>query len=325
MKKILITQPLDRAGMDLLQGRADIIVMKDSSEHTLAESIEDADAVILRTNVTLSRGVLENSPRLLVISRTGVGTSNVDVEAAGNMGIIVCNTSGMNTESVAEHAVMLMLSLSKHLVVMDKAVRNGDWMERRNGKLSDLFGKTLGVMGIGNIGSRVAHMCRTAFGMKIIGYDPFITEHAEIETVKSPGELFSMADIVSLHIPETESTRHLVDKEILSCMKTSSFLINTSRGGIVDQNALAEALDIGLIAGAGLDVFENEPPEINDKLMSMSNVILTPHSAALTYESKTRIAAQAAQAVLDVFSGIEPEFICNRSDIHEQRINLIPR
>jgi len=255
MKKVLLSKPIDPAGMKVLEGKVKPVILPDSSLETAKRLAIDVEGIILRTNIKLTREIIEAAPHLKVISRTGVGVDNIDVAAATEKGILVCNTPGVNSISVAEQALALMLSVAKQLKTMDKAVHEGNWKIRYASKAVDIEGKTLGLVGIGHIGSLLAQKCRLAFNMKVIAYDPYVEQVEGVELCSSLDQLFSQSDFISIHVPYTEETHHLVDARLLGLMKPDSCLINTSRGPVVDEKALIEALKNKSIAGAGLDVF----------------------------------------------------------------------
>lgn len=321
MKKVLLSQPIHEAGMKLLKGKVEIIIAPDTSEATMGKLCGDVHGVILRTTSRVSKEVIGEAKNLQIISRTGAGVDNVDVQAATRRGMLVCNLPGINSLSVAEHTVAFILTLAKRLPFMDKATRKGNWGSRNRYAAIDLKGKVLGLIGAGKIGSRVARMCQKAFNMRIVGYDPFISQGGETEDgIRFYGDIrqvFEEADFVSVHVAGTAQTRHLISWNLLCMMKRSAYFINTSRGGVTDEKALIKALKEGRIAGAALDVFSEEPPSKNSPLLKMENVILSPHSASLTKECVVHLASGAAQAVLHLFSGRLPKNIFNRKELEE--------
>ncbi len=321
MKKVLLSQPIHEAGMKLLKGKVEIIVAPDTSEATMRKLCRDVHGVILRTTSRVRKEVIAQAKILQIISRTGAGVDNVDVRAATKGGILVCNLPGVNSLSVAEHTVAFILSLAKRLPFMDKWTRQGNWSSRNRYEAADLKGKVLGLIGVGNIGSRVARICQGAFGMEILGYDPFLSRGSEtndgVQFCSDIGQVLQEADFVSVHVAGTAQTHNLISWNLLCRMKRSAYFINTSRGWVVDEKALIKALREGRIAGAALDVFSEEPPFRNNPLLKMENVILSPHSASLTKECVARLANEAAQAVLDLFSGRLPKNIFNRKELEE--------
>jgi len=309
----------------LLEECFEIITAPDPSQETLKNLCIDVEGIILRTTSRLSAGIIQSAQNLKVISRTGAGVDNVDVEVASQRGIKICNLPGLNSISVSEHAAALILSLAKALPYLDEGVRSGNWTTRNSRKGIELRGKVLGVIGYGRIGSRTAAILREGFGMRVLAYDPYLAEGRDSGDV-SPSEeqevvfvgldeLLTHADVVTLHLPATPETEGLLSRERLQRMKPTAYLINTSRGSVVEEEALVEMLKSRKIAGAGLDVFEREPLSSNHPLAKMSNVILTPHAAALTRECSIRAAVEAARAVVDVLSGREPQHVANRAEL----------
>lgn len=315
MTTVLLSRAMPRDALEALEGRARVRVLRESTEAALGEAIADVDALILGTNVRVTREVLARAQRLRIISRTGVGVDNVDVAAASERGILVCNTPGINTVSVCEHTIGLMLALAKQIPLMDREVRRGNWRVRNEDRAVELQGKTLGLVGVGAIGASVARACRWAFGMHVVAYDPFVEKMEGVEMTPSVEEVFRRADVLSIHVPYTSETHHMVNERLLGLMKPSAFLINTARGAVVDERALVEALKSGRIAGAGLDVFTEEPPPPGHPLLEMSNVVLSPHSAALTKETRLRAAKAAVEAVVDFVEGRRPKHIFNAKQL----------
>lgn len=269
-------------------------------------SESQADGLIVRTG-KISREVIQASPRLKVIAKHGIGVDNVDVPAATELKIPVLISASANYRSVAEHALALMLSLAKDIPTLDTRVRGGFW-DKTSYCGVELFRKGLGLVGFGRIGRRLAELV-APFGMNIIVYDPFMVGETPpgITRVQEIGALLKAVDIVSLHLPLTSQTRHVIGSEELAMMKKTAWLINTARGEIVDENALIDALKEGTIAAAGLDTFAQEPPENLDRLCSAGRLVLTPHVGAATAESIVRMAVEAALNVLTVLQGNKPE------------------
>jgi D-3-phosphoglycerate dehydrogenase len=318
MTKILLSQEIHPQGRKILEGRFDILLPPDTSQEALAGAVREAEGIILRTTSSVTRDVIAAAPKLKIISRTGAGVDNVDVSAATARGILVCNLPAVNNLSVAEHTIAMILSLAKDLSAMDRAVRGGAWKERNAGRAVELEGKTLGVVGMGNIGSLVARKCRLGLGMKILAYDPCTADKfggGDYEFVPGPEKLFAEADFVTLHCPNTPETKGMISRRLLFSMKNSAWIINCARGGIVDEAALFDALREKRIAGAALDVFSVEPPPLDDGLLKLENVILSPHSAALTQEAAIRMSTEAAAAVADFFSGLRPKYVYNAKEL----------
>jgi D-3-phosphoglycerate dehydrogenase len=314
MKKVLIAQKIPEEAINILKGVAEIVVSQEGNMDELKGLLKDSTAVILGSSIKFTDDFMDIAPGLKVISRTGSGVDNVDVKSATARGILVLNTPEANSISVAEHVVALIAAISKQLFFLDQEVRKGNFKVARRLYLPvEIDGKTLGLIGCGRIGKLVARKCINAFNMNILGYDPYLNTAPEsIELVSEIEEVFKKADYISLHIPLMEKTRNLIGERLLSLMKPSAYLINAARGGIVDEEALARKLKNKEIAGAAFDVFSPEPPEAANKLLGLSNIILTPHSAALTRECVIRVAVEAATGVADYLKGDTPRFVFNK-------------
>ena len=315
MKKVLLSKLIDPAGMKVLEDKVEPVILSDFNVEIIKKMVPEVEGIILRTNIKITREIIEAAPYLKIISRTGAGVDNVEVAAATEKGILVCNTPGVNSVSVAEQALALILSTAKQLKAMDKAVHEGNWKIRYSSKAVDIEGKTLGLVGMGHIGSLLAQKCRLSFNTKVIAYDPYVEQIEGVKLCSSLDQVFSQSDFISIHVPYTKETHHLVDTRLLGLMKPDSFLINTSRGSIVDEKALIEALENKSIAGAGLDVFEKEPPSPDNLLLKFDNVITTPHSSALSRECVMKVAITAAQAVVDYLEGRQPKYIYNKNEL----------
>lgn len=311
LPKVFISEPIDIKGIEMLKGKAEIIVSPDTKKETALSLIGDADAVILRATTTFDREVIEKATNLKIIVRTGIGVDNVDLKFAGENGIFVCNTPGTNDETVAEHVVAMILAFAKQIILMDQAVRNQNWKERFSPNQIDVKNKRVGIIGYGNIGFATAHFCK-CLGMQVTAYDPFITHTgSEIKLTDSIETIFRESDFVTLHCPSTPLTHKFIGAKYLGLMKKGAYLINTSRGDLIDETALVTALRENRISGAALDVFKEEPLAADSQLLQFPNVILSPHVAGSTKESNERIAMAAAQAVLDTIDGKIPMNICN--------------
>jgi D-3-phosphoglycerate dehydrogenase / 2-oxoglutarate reductase len=313
LSKVVVAQKADEQVLRMLQEVAEVAQVKEGDLDDLKGKLRGADAALVGTWMKFHADLMDISPALKVIARTGAGVDNVDVKAATQRRIMVLNTPTANSVSVAEHAVALLLAMSKQLAFLDASIRQGNFKARRLYLPVDVEGKTLGLIGCGSIGRMVATKCRDAFHMRTIGYDPFLNAAPEgMELFATVREILAQADYVSLHLPFSPETKNMIGPKELAMMKSSAFLINTSRGGIVDEAALAAALNAGAIAGAALDVFEHEPPEAGSGLLSCKNLLLTPHSAALTKECVVRVALCAAQGIVDHLRGRRPEFVYNK-------------
>ena len=265
----------------------------------LARDLAEADALIVRSATTVDAQVIANASKLRVIARAGTGIDNVDVPAATDRGIVVMNSPGANSVSVAEHALALMLALARAVPAADAAMKRGVWDKKRLTG-AELRGKTLGVIGLGRIGQAVAARAR-AFGMDVIAHDPFISEQIaaslNIELL-SVDDVCARADYLTLHVPATGETRHLLDARRLALCKKGIRIVNTARGELIDEAALADAIERGHVGGAGLDVFEQEPPA-NGRLTTLPQVVATPHIAASTIEAQELVGTETALNVRD--------------------------
>lgn len=314
--KVLLPQPIAEEALQMLEeNNIEIVLASDVKPETVAPLMRDVQAIVLRTGIQITRELLDLSAGLVTISRTGGGVDNVDVEYASEKEILVTSSLGVNTTSVVEHSLALILSLSKQLFLMDRELRNHNFRIRYQNRPKDLRGKCLGIVGFGKIGSELAKSCRQIFEMEIIAHDDYLS--AEVKS-QNPSvifmtleNLFKQADIVSLHIPLTDKTREMITWEYFNMMKADALIINTSRGEVIKEEDLVRALQEEAIAGAGLDVFAKEPIEKHNPLLHMENVILTPHTAALTKECVVRMATSAVSRVLDLFDGNIPENIAN--------------
>jgi D-3-phosphoglycerate dehydrogenase len=300
------------AGMRLLEeeGVRIISLPPGAEERSLRDLAQEADALITRGGIKVTRELMASSPRLKAVGVHGIGCDHVDLEAARELGKIVFNTPTALTETVAEMTMALMLALTRRVVSADKAVRAGEW-SRKYGDLrgTEIMGKTVGIIGLGKIGSAVARRLKP-FGVRLIYHDvrenPELERETGIERVAIE-ELLSRSDIVTLHVPYTSETHHIISGEEIGMMRDGAFIVNTARGRIIDQGALVEALRREKVAGAALDVFEEEPLDPGSPLASMDNVILTPHLGASSVEAMERMAVQVAYGVLKVLRNEAPD------------------
>ncbi len=258
--------------------------------------------------------LLARNPNLLLVSTNGAGYDTVDVDACTRAGVLVVNQSGANREAVAEHALGLILSVSKRITETDRALRAGSLTSRENYIGDEVAGKTLGVIGIGNTGSTLTKMCVAALGMPVLAYDPYV----DTATIESYGaskvefdELLARADYVSVHCPRTDETQNMLDAAAFAKMKPSAYFISTARGGIHDEAALYDALVTGHIKGAGVDVWDPEPPEASHPLLSLDNVIASPHTAGATFTARENLGRWAAEQIVEVLKGRRPPRLIN--------------
>jgi D-3-phosphoglycerate dehydrogenase len=306
---VLLYEPIHARALELLRQQAEVRMASSLEEADLLKQVGDVDGIIIRANGKIGRSLMQAAPRLKVVARHGVGVEAIDRKAAAEFGIAVVNTPEANVESVAEQCLGMMIVLAKKMRSADRAIRSGDWEARYRLIGTELLGKTLGLVGFGRIGRRLAEMARRGLGMSIIYYDVLAYPAAEAELgarkVDLPS-LLAQSDFVSVHTPLVPETRGLIGEMALQAMRPSAFLINTSRGPVVDSAALARALQQGWIAGAGLDVYDPEPLPPDSPLLAMDNVILSPHMAAHTDEALLRM-AMVVTDVLAVIDGRPPE------------------
>lgn len=301
--RILIADKLPAEGLEPLHTdkRIEVVTRTGLDSASLGEILSECDAVIVRSSTRLTRQVLEHSQRLRVIGRAGVGVDNIDVDAATERGVAVLNAPSGNTISAAELTMAMLLAMARRLVAVDRSMRTGAW-DRTGFRGVELYGKVLGLVGAGRIGSEVARRAK-AFGMRVMAYDPYLTEgranELGIELRGSLEEVLREADVVSLHVPYTESTVNLVGESELALLKPTAFFINISRGGVLNEDALINALEDKRIAGAALDVYQQEPLPADHPLRSQHNALLTPHLGAVTREAQLLVAREIGAAVRD--------------------------
>jgi len=309
--KVLITDEVAEEAMNLLKEKHEV-VFKELRGEELAREIGKYDALMVRSATKVTRDIIERAERLKVIGRAGIGVDNIDVDAASEKGIYVVNSPTGSTRSVAELTFALMFALARHIHRADATMRQGIWAKKKL-KGIELLGKTLGLIGSGNIAREVAKMAN-CLGMKVLVYSPHCTQEKASEMgaeLKSLEDIFRESDFVSLHIPKTEETYHMVDERLLSLMKPTAYLINVARGGVVDEEALYKILKERKIAGAALDVYEKEPPE-KSPLFELENVVFTPHIGAATKEGQIRAGVICAEQILKVLDGKEPDYWVNK-------------
>jgi D-3-phosphoglycerate dehydrogenase len=316
MRRILLVNHLYHPdGEVLLRESAEVVVAESDSLAALTPHLAGCDAILARTPARVTAEMIAAAPRLRVVSTSGFGTDNVDIPAATAAGVLVVNNPGSAENSVAEHAVALVLGLAKKLTWSDAAVRsNRPWDFRGGFEAIELKGRTLGVVGFGRIGREVARKLHEGFGMKVLAFDPMIDPALVgpwAERAPTLEELLGRSDVVSIHCALTPQTRHLFNEASLALMRPGAFVINTSRGPVVDEQALAAALHAGRVGGAGIDVYESEPPAVDNPLLGAPNTILTAHTAGLTLESARQLALSAAVQVLAVLDGARPANLVN--------------
>jgi D-3-phosphoglycerate dehydrogenase len=315
MPHLLIAGKLHPSGLALLNDAEGMTYdyVEEVSEESYAPFIGKADALLIRTQ-PLSRATVAKAERLKIVSRHGVGYDAVDLAALNARRIPLCVAGDVNSISVAEHAMLQILACAKFLIQADRAVRDGPWGWRNQLKAEDISGKKLLILGYGRIGRRLARMAE-GFGMQIQAYDPFLAEHGwpegPVAPVASLAEGLAWADVISVNVPK--AGRPVLGAEELARVKPGVILVNTARGGIVDETALSVALADGRVAAAGIDVFDAEPPQADHPLIAFDQVVLTPHIAGLTQQAAERMATASVQNLLDFFSGrIDPDLIVNK-------------
>jgi D-3-phosphoglycerate dehydrogenase len=304
--KFVMTQSVCFEALEMLDGKAEVYVADNGDPANYPDEMKDADAIIVRIG-KMDRGAIEGSPKLAVIGRPGVGFENVDVAAATEAGIPIVITPGTNNRSVAEHAIALMLAISKNLVEAHTETQKGNFQAIRGaGKAFEVLGKKAGFIGLGAIGAETARLAQ-ALGMESLGFDPFLPRE-KIEALgcvwyEKYENMLKDCDFLSVHVPLTETTRNMITREHFWSMKKTAVVINCARGGIVNEAALIEALEKGLIAGAGIDVFETEPPDTGNPLFRTKNLVCSPHSAAQTREAVTAMHTMCVEGCLAVLDG----------------------
>lgn len=314
MAKIMLSHTLCKEGMEFLkENKCEVICHNTPDINSVLDDFKSCDGYLLRIG-KIDRELIENAPNLKVIARPGVGYDTIDVKAATEYGIPVVITPGANSISVAEHTIGLIFTLAKNTYESVKEARNGNYSIRNKGASIEIRGKILGIIGYGNIGKNVAQMAR-GIGLSVIVYDPFLANRKEkvegVEIVSDIYDIYRRSDFVTLHLPLTNENYHMINKESLSQFKEGSFLINCARGGLVDEEALYHSLSSGYLAGAGVDLMENEPFCTSSKLFTLPSFVATPHMAALTKESSAKSALMALSSMLKIINGEPISNVCN--------------
>lgn len=310
--RVLLTDSIDVSGIDLLMSKGvEVIQAPDGNAGTIRSMSRDADAVIIRSK--LPEDVFESAPRVRAVVIHGTGTDLVPLESATKHGVAVANLPGGNAQSVAEYCAMAMLVLARNLVSMTSTLKNRTWDEARalGDRQREIAGLTAGIVGVGEIGRRLAAICRLGFGMRVLGNQRRLNAIGEHASAASLDELLRESDFVVLTCPLTPQTRHLMNRENLSRMKSGAWLINVGRGAVVEEAALIEALREKRIAGAMLDVYEHYRLEPGHPLLSLDNAVLTPHLAGMTRESRGRVSVLAAGDALRMLAGERPRHFVN--------------
>ncbi len=310
---VVLAGPIHPDGKALLETEARVAVSTNLTEDGIIDDAREAAGILFRIRPDCTERLMASCKQLRVVGRHGVGLDTVDLPAATRLGIPVVHAPGSNSDAVAEHAVMLMLAAAKKTIQIDRMTRKGDWTEGRAKGIFELKGKTLGIIGVGNIGRRVAHIAG-AFGMRVLGYDPYVpadelrrrgAESVPLDT------LLAQADVITVHTPHTKETHHLIDARAVAKMKPGVVFVNTSRGKTQDERALFEGLSKGTIRAAGLDVWEEEPAPVDDPLLNLENVVCTSHLAGVSEEAHRNIAMMVVQEMLRVLRGEKPKVLGN--------------
>jgi D-3-phosphoglycerate dehydrogenase / 2-oxoglutarate reductase len=323
MPKVLVSDPIDQVGIDLLAQVAQVDVRTDLSPADLIAVIPEYDALMIRSGTRVTKEVIESANQLKIIGRAGVGVDNVDVPAATRKGIVVVNSPEGNTIAAAEHTLAMMLALSRYIPDANASVKSGKW-DRKSYTGVEVYKKTLGIIGLGKIGSHVATVAR-AMGMKLLAFDPFLSQERAEQLGCSLVDLdllFAEADYITLHLPKTPETQNLINANTLAKMKPTVRIVNCARGGIIDEQALYEALEAGKIGGAALDVYDSEPLGESPLRSLGKAAVLTPHLGASTEEAQTNVAIDVAEQIRDVLLGLPARSAVNipglRPDVLEK-------
>lgn len=316
--RVLVTDKVALPGLYPLvdDDSFEVISVDDSADEEFVVELRQADALIVRSATTVTRDMLSIADQLKAIGRAGVGVDNVDLPAASQLGIAVFNAPGGNTIAAAELTVGLMISAARNIPAAEASLRSGKW-DRAGFKGVELRGKTLGLIGAGRIGGEVAIRCR-AFGMGVVVYDPYLSPERAAELgaeLVALDEVLRVADFISIHVPLNDETHGICGFDAFKTMKSSAFVVNASRGGVVDEMALAEALQSGEIAGAALDVFEHEPLAGDSPLRSAPNLVLTPHLGASTAEAQVGVATEVAEKIRALLTTGDRSAAINAADL----------
>lgn len=299
--KVLVSDPISQTGVDALAegGQLDVTFKPGLPHEDLLKIIPEFSALVVRSQTKVGADVIAVASKLKAIGRAGVGVDNVDVDAATQRGIVVMNTPGGNTVSTAEHAFSLLVSVARKIPQADASVKAGKW-DRKIFQGVELNGKTLAILGMGRIGTEVAKRA-LAFGMRVLAYDPYLSEARaralQVELVEKLDDAIPEADFITMHMPLTDETRHMLDAARLKRTKKGVRIVNCARGGLIDENALAEGLASGHVAGAALDVFEEEPPAADSAIRKAPNIVFTPHLGASTAEAQESVGIEIAHTI----------------------------
>ena len=322
--RILIADPVAPEGIELLRAIGEVEVKTGQAADALVASIENYDALVVRSETKVTRAILEAGTRLQVVGRAGVGVDNIDLEAATERGVIVVNAPQGNTIAAAEHTIALLMALARHIPQADASMRAGKW-DRKTYVGTEVRGKTLGIIGLGPIGSEVARR-GVGLDMRVLAHDPYVAEERVRSLGAEPADfetLISVADFISVHVPMTAATRGMISTDQFARMKEGVRLLNVARGGIIDEAALAEAVKAGKVAGAAVDVFTAEPIDPQNPLLGDPRIITTPHLGASTAEAQERVAVDVAEQIVDVLGGRPARYAVNAPMLAPETLKVV--
>lgn len=311
--KVLVTENIHAIGWETLQRAGlEAVAWPGQDTQPLTEAVADVQAILVRV-AKIGADVIQAGKGLRAIGKHGVGTDNIDIPAATRQGVLVTNTPQANSTSVAEHALALLLAVARRIGESDRDLATGKMRPQKIYQGVELSGKVMGIIGLGSAGFRLARMTGQGLGMRVLGFDPYKSPWPEgIEQCRELLPLLAQADFISIHVPLTKETRNLIGADTLPKMKPTAILVNTARGGIVDEAAVASALRAGRLAGAGLDVVEDEPLKPEHPLNGVPNLILTPHMAGVTEEAMMHMAQDSAEDIVRVLKRERPKYPMNR-------------
>ncbi len=321
--KVLVSDSLSDKGIEILKKEVDVDIKTGMSPDELKNCIGEYDALVVRSQTQVTSDVIEAAANLKIIGRAGVGVDNIDVEAATQHGIIVINAPEGNMISAAEHTIAMMMSLSRNIPQANQSLKSGKW-DRKTFTGVEVRGKTLGVIGLGRIGAEVAARAQ-GMKMNILAYDPFISEERAGElgvTLTTVDDIVLNSDYITVHTPLTKDTKNLIDKEQFEKAKTGLRIINCARGGIINEEALAEAVASGKVAGAAIDVFVNEPP-LGSPLIEQDNIIVTPHLGASTQEAQVNVAVAVAEQIINLSKGLPVQNAINMPYVKQEVMKVL--
>jgi D-3-phosphoglycerate dehydrogenase len=311
---VVVAGALHPDGLALLEREVRVVRTDDPTEEGMIETAAEAQGILLRVLPRCTATLMAACKHLRVVGRHGVGLDTVDIPAATRLGVAVVHAPGSNSQAVAEHALMLMLACAKRARLVDRWTRAGDWRARQDVANIELGGRTLGIVGVGNIGRLVARFAG-ALGMRVLGHDKYVPadelRRRGAEPVESLEALLPQVDVLTCHTPLTDETRGMIDARALALMRPGAIFVNTSRGPVQDERALFEALTRGHLAAAGLDVFEQEPPSADNPLLNLENVVVSSHVAGVTVEANRQMALQVTGEMLRVLRGERPHVLAN--------------